>query len=47
MAEETEELAQLLEMGAMKAWIESGRAKGRAESELIWANCVQELGLTP
>ena len=29
-AEEAEELAQLVEMGAMKAWIECERAKGRA-----------------
>jgi hypothetical protein len=45
--EETEELAQLLEMGAMKAWVERERAKGRPRSELTWVNCVRELGLLP
>ena len=41
--EETEELAQLIEMGAMKAWAARERAKGRPESELTWPNCVREL----
>ena len=35
-AEETEAVAQLVEMAAMKAWVERERAKGRAESELTW-----------
>jgi hypothetical protein len=30
-AEETEAVAQLAEMGAMKAWVERERAKGRPE----------------
>jgi hypothetical protein len=45
MAEEAEQLAQLVEAGAMQAWIARERAKGRAESDLTWANCVRELGL--
>jgi hypothetical protein len=44
-AEETEEVAQLVEMAAMKAWVERERAKGRPEGELTWANCVSEIGL--
>jgi hypothetical protein len=43
--EETEEIAQLAEMAAMKAWAERGRAKGSPEAELTWDNCVRELGL--
>ena len=44
-ADKTEDLAQLVETGAMQAWVERERAKGRAESELTWANCVRELGI--
>jgi hypothetical protein len=43
--EETEEAAQLVEMAAMKAWVERERGKGRPEHELRWTNCVRELGL--
>jgi hypothetical protein len=45
--EETEVVAQLVEMAAMEAWAELERAKGRPESELTWVNCVRELGLLP
>jgi hypothetical protein len=44
-AEETEAVAQLVEMAAMKAWVERERAKGRPEAELTWANRVREMGL--
>jgi hypothetical protein len=44
-AEETENVAQLFEIGAMKAWVEREQARGRPESELTWANCPSEIGL--
>ena len=43
--EEAEAVAQLVEMAAMKAWVERERAKGRPEKELTWANCEREIGL--
>jgi hypothetical protein len=43
-AEETEEVAQVVEMGAMKAWVECERAKGRADLRSHSSNCVRELG---
>jgi len=44
-AEEAEQLAQVVETYAMKAWTERERAKGRPETELTWDNCVSEIGL--
>jgi hypothetical protein len=44
-AEETEEVAQVVEMGAMKAWVECERAKGRADLRSHGSNCVRELAL--
>jgi hypothetical protein len=43
-ADETEEVAHLVEMAAMKAWAERERTKGRPEAELTWDNCVREIG---
>jgi hypothetical protein len=43
-AEETEKVAQLVEMAAMKAWVERERAKGRSEADLTWDNCVRDIG---
>jgi hypothetical protein len=43
--EQTDAVAQLVEMAAMKAWVEHERARDRPEAELTWANCVSELGL--
>jgi hypothetical protein len=45
-AEETEEVAQLVEMAAMKAWVERERAKARAAIRPNMANCVREIGLS-
>jgi hypothetical protein len=44
-AEETDTVAQLVEMAAAKAWAERERAKSRPKSELTWFNCVSEIGL--
>jgi hypothetical protein len=42
-AEETKEVAQLVEPAAMKAWVD----KGRPEVELTWDNCVSEIESRP
>jgi hypothetical protein len=44
-AVETEKVAQLVDMAAMKAWVQRKRAKGRPKAELAWDNCVSEIGL--
>jgi hypothetical protein len=44
-ADETEQLAQVVETYAMKAWTERERAKGRPKVQLTWANCVSQIGL--